>query len=119
VHGGDHLGWAADVVDGDVEIIDECFEHGFVDGAGLAFPGLGGFFWLGHGGDEVEVRVFLLGLDEVIEEGGIFGATIGVEEDEFLGEFGSRRFENHAADGRDADASGEEDGGSGVLLVKE
>jgi hypothetical protein len=118
VHGGDHLRRAADVVDGDIEIVDECFQQGFVDRAGLAFPGLGGFFWLGHGGDEVEVRVFLLGLGEIVEEDRVFGAAIGVEEDEFLVEFGARRFENYATDGCDADASGEEDGGDAVLLVE-
>ncbi len=118
MHGGDHLRWAADVVDGYVEIFDEFFEHGFVDGAGLAFPRVRGFFRLGHGGDEVEVGVFFLCLGEVVEEDGVFGAAVGVEEDEFLGEFGSCCFEDHAADGCDADASGDEDGWSAVFFVE-
>ena len=118
LHGGHHFGWAVDVVDGDGEIGDVFFEHGFVDGAGLAAPGLGGFLHLGHGGDEVEVWIFLLGLGEVAEEGGVFGAAVGVDEEDFLSELGAGCFEDHASHRSDADAACDENGRGGVLFMQ-
>lgn len=85
------------------------FEHGFVNVAGFSFPGLRGFFHVGHGGKEGKVGILFPGLGHLIEEGGVFGPVIGVEENELLWKLVARGLQDDRASGRDADASSEKD----------
>ena len=75
---------------------------------------------MGHGGDESEGGIFLLGLTKLVQKDRILGSVVGVEEDEFLGESIVRGLEDDAANWGDANAPGEEDGGdAGVAMQSE
>jgi YD repeat-containing protein len=118
LHRRDHFRRPGEIVNGRRSLLQVALEHRLVDESGFALPGAVRAIHRVHRRNELEVRVLLLEPEEVLEERRVFRTVVSEEEENPMRQFRAGRVHENAAEGRDPDPAGEEDGRAGRIVVQ-